>query len=79
VYVKLRKCTFYQNQIHYLCHIVSEDGIEVDPKNIEAIKSWSAPKNISKVGSFMGLLFYYRRFITSFSKIAHPITTLQKK
>jgi hypothetical protein len=79
LYAKLRKCTFYQRQIHYLGHIVSEEGIVVDPKNIEAIKGWPRPKNISEVRSFMGLVGYYRRFIEGFSKIAHPITSLQKK
>jgi hypothetical protein len=79
LYAKLSKCTFYQNQIHYLGHIVSEDGIVVDPENIEAIKSWPTPTNISKVISFMGLDGYYTRFIMGFSKITHPITSLQKK
>jgi hypothetical protein len=47
LYIKLSKCTFYQNQIHYLGHIVSEDGLVVDPENIEVIKSGPAPINIS--------------------------------
>jgi hypothetical protein len=79
LYVKLCKCTFYQKHIYYLGHIVLEDGITVDPENIEAIKSWSALTNILEVRSFMGLVGYYRIFITRFSKIAHPITSLQKK
>jgi hypothetical protein len=62
-----------------LGHIVSEDGIVVDPKNIEAIRGWLILKNISKVRSFMGLVGYYKRFIVGFSKIAHLITSLQKK
>jgi hypothetical protein len=62
-----------------LGHIVLEHGITVDLENIEAIKSWPAPTNISEVRSFIGVVGYYRRFITGFSKIAHPITYLQKK
>jgi hypothetical protein len=62
-----------------LGHIISKDGIAVDPENIEAIREWSAPSNVTEVRSFMGLVSYYRRFITRFFKIAHPITSLQRK
>jgi hypothetical protein len=79
LYAKLSKCYFYQKHIHYLGHIISEHGIAVDPKKIEAIRGWPTPKNVSDVISFMGLVGYYRRFIVGFSKIAHPITSLQKK
>ena len=51
----------------------------MDPEKIEAIRGWSAPKNVIEVRSFMGLAGYYRRFIGVFSKIAHPITSLQRK
>jgi hypothetical protein len=79
LYSKLSKCSFYQKQIHYLGHIISNDGIEVDPEKIESIREWSDPKNVIEVRSFMGLAGYYRRFTEGFSKISHPITSLQKK
>jgi hypothetical protein len=47
LYAKLSKCSFYHNQIHYLGHIVSEEGIVVDPENIEAIRVWSTPKKVT--------------------------------
>ena len=46
LYAKLRKCSFYQKQIHCLGHIISKDGITVDPKKTEAIREWSKPKNV---------------------------------
>jgi hypothetical protein len=49
LYAKLRKCSFYQNKIHYLGHIISENGIAVDLGKIESIKGWKAPKNVTKV------------------------------
>jgi hypothetical protein len=79
LYAKLSKCTFYKRKIHYLGHIVSEEGIAVDQKKIEEIKGWFRPNKISKVRSFIGLSSYSRRFIEDLSKIAHPITSLQKK
>jgi hypothetical protein len=77
LYTKLRKCSFYQKQIHYLGHSISKDGITMDLEKIESIREWSAAKNVTEVGSFMGLPIYYKIFIEGFSKIAHPITSFQ--
>jgi hypothetical protein len=79
MYAKLSKCSFYQRQTHYLGHIISEEGIVVDIEKVEAIREWSVPRNVAEIRSFMGLAGYYRRFIAGFSKIAHPITSLQRK
>jgi hypothetical protein len=59
LYAKLSKCDFYQKQIHYLGHIISKEGIYVDPKKIEAIMNWPTPRNVMDVRSFMGLVGYY--------------------
>jgi hypothetical protein len=79
LYAKLSKCIFYQKKIHYLGHIISAAWIEVDPEKIKATRGWPTPKNVTEVRSFMGLSGYYRRFIKGFSRIASPITYLQKK
>ena len=60
-------------------HVVSGDGIFVDPRKIEAIVNWEQPKNVSKIRSFLGLAGYYRRFVKHFSLIAAPLTRLTKK
>jgi hypothetical protein len=62
-----------------LGHIISKDGTAVDHENIEAIREWSGPKNVTKIRCFMGLAGYYRSFIKGFSRISHPITSLQRK
>jgi hypothetical protein len=59
--------------------IILEEGIAVDLVNIEAIRGWPTPRNVLDVKYFMGLVGYYRIFIAIFSKIYHPITSLQKK
>ena len=60
-------------------HIISDEGIYVDPEKIEAIMNWPTMRTMIDVRSFMGLAGYYRRFIEGFSKVAHAITYLQKK
>ena len=51
----------------------------MDPEKIDAIMNWPTPRNVTDVISFMGLEGYYRRFIEGFSRVAHAITSLQRK
>ena len=60
-------------------HIITGDGIEVDPEKIRVIMDWLVPTNVSEVCSFMGLAGYYHHFMNDFSRVAHPITSLQRK
>jgi len=51
-------------------HIVSKEGIAVDPKKIRVIMEWVAPKSVDEVRYFMGLTRYYRKFISNCSHIS---------
>ena len=51
----------------------------MDPEKIESIMNWPTPRNVTDVRSFMGLVGHYKRFMEGFSKVAHAITSLQKK
>jgi hypothetical protein len=79
LYGSLSKCAFFRSEVKYLGHVISGDGISVDPSKIEAIMNWPAPTSVTEVRSFMGLAGYYRRFVEGFSRVAHPITSLQRK
>ena len=79
LYAKFSKCEFWMPQVSFLGHIVSKDGILVDPSKIEAVKNWPRPTSVTEVRSFLGLASYYRRFVEGFSKIATPLTELTRK
>lgn len=79
LYAKLRKCGFFQIEVHYLVHVVSKKDIALDPEEITTIMEWEAPRNVDEVNSSTGLAGYYRKFIRNFSHIAYPITSLKRK
>ena len=76
LFTKFSKCDFFKDKIQYLGHVVTKEGISVDPEKIWAIEDWSVPKDVTDVRSFMGITGYYRRFIEGFSRIANLINSL---
>ncbi|KAD4982452.1 hypothetical protein E3N88_19123 [Mikania micrantha] len=79
LYAKFSKCEFWLKEVQFLGHIVDDKGVHVDPAKIEAVKNWKTPTTPTEIRSFLGLAGYYRRFISNFSKIALPLTTLTQK
>ena len=79
LYAKLKKCEFWLNQVVFLGHVISKDGITMDPSKTEAVVSWDRPTNVSEVRNFLGLAGYYRRFVEGFSRITAPLTHLTWK
>ncbi|KAJ3704277.1 hypothetical protein LUZ61_007982 [Rhynchospora tenuis] len=79
LYAKFPKCEFWLEQISFLGHIISKDGLAVDPQKIVAVTEWKPPTTVTEVRSFLELAGYYRRFVEGFSRIALPMTQLLHK
>jgi hypothetical protein len=65
--------------VSFLGHMISLEGIAMDPGKVRDVLDWKPPKSVHQVRSFLGLVDYYRRFIPNFSKILKQITELLKK
>jgi hypothetical protein len=79
LFAKLKKCEFWLEKVLFLGHVISKDGVAVDPSKIEVVMNWKQPTNVSETRSFLGLVGYYQRFVECFSKLLGPLTVLTKK
>ena len=58
LFTKFSKCDFFKDEIQYLGHVVTKEGISVDPEKIREIEDWPVPKDVTDVRSFMGITGY---------------------
>ncbi|XP_019059514.1 PREDICTED: uncharacterized protein LOC104825588 [Tarenaya hassleriana] len=79
LYAKFSKCAFWLQEVGFLGHVISAQGVQVDQAKIEAVMEWKTPTNATEIHSFLGLAGYYRRFVEGFAKLAKPMTKLTGK
>jgi len=77
--LKASKCKLFQTKCMFVGHVVSAEGIEVDPEKIACIVGWPFPRNITELRGFLGLCSYYRAFCQGFASIADPLTECLRK
>jgi hypothetical protein len=78
-FVKESKCVFGQQELEYLGHLITANGVATEPSKIVVVTNWPVPSTIKQLRGFLGLTGYYRRFIQHYGMISAPLTTLLKK
>jgi hypothetical protein len=77
--VKASKCSFAQQQLSYLGHVISQHGVSTEDDKIQSVNNWQQPTNVKELWGFLGLADYYRKFMCHFRIICRPLTNLLKK
>ncbi len=76
--INVRKSAFAQKTLKFLGHVITAEGVMMDPEKIRAITKFPKPKTVRQVQSFLGSCNYCRKFIRNYSEIAAPLTNLCK-
>lgn len=77
--VKRSKCSFAQQRLAYLGHIISPNGVSTDTEKIQTVKSWPVPVSVKELRSFLGLAGYYCKFVRNYGILSKPLTNMLKK
>ena len=79
LYAKQSKCDFFKNEIHYLGHVISYEGIKMDKDKVDAILRWPHPTTVEELQIFLGMAGFYRKYVRDYAKISVPMTNQLKE
>jgi hypothetical protein len=79
LYAKLEKCEFLLDNVSFLGHVISGEGVAVDLEEVKVVVEWTRPTSMFEIQSFLGFAGYYRCFTEGFSKLSGPLTALTRK
>ncbi|GBG65167.1 hypothetical protein CBR_g49963 [Chara braunii] len=79
LHLNLEKSEFGRDSVIYLGHRLSAAGLELEATKVEVIRNWPQLANIRELRSFLGLAFYYRKFVPRFFIVARPLSRLTSK
>ena len=77
--LKPAKCTLFWEEVQFLGHLVSREGVRADPANVKRVATWPTPTTKREVHQFLGFASYYRHFIKDFAGIAKPLHRLTEE
>lgn len=77
--LKPSKCHLLKDEVLFLGHVVSGEGIRPNPALIKDVEAWKTPTSVHELKAFLGLCNYYRKFVPAFSELASPLNELLQK
>ena len=79
LYAELSTCKFVQSELKFLGHIISAEGIQVEPAKVSVVTDWPVPQSRHDMQKFLGLTNYFRKFILGYAQLVEPLQQLTKQ
>ena len=77
--LNFKKCELAQKELVYLGYLVSESGVQPNPRKVKAILAMPAPTTVTQLRTVLGITNYFRKFILNYASVARPLTDLLTK
>ena len=78
-HLSLHKCEFLKDELLYLGHIISADGVKVDPAKTKAVDQYAPPTDVHGLRRFLVMANFFRKFIKGYAQMCAPLTGLLRK
>ncbi|KAI2663139.1 Retrovirus-related Pol polyprotein from transposon 17.6 [Labeo rohita] len=79
LYLKGEKCEFHKTTIDFLGYVITPKGVQKDQRKVEAVRDWPQPITVKELQRFLGFANFYHRFISHFSQLSAPLTSMHKR
>lgn len=73
------KCVFNTQEVKFLGHLVTDEGLKPDPEKLETINKIKRPENVKELQRFLGLITYLSKFLKDLADITAPLRALLQK
>src|SRR5579871_875039 len=77
LYAKKSKCSFMVDQVDYLGHTITAEGIKMQDNLIKSVQEWPTPTTQKELQRFLGLANFYHQYVQDFAKLAAPLLEIQ--
>ena len=77
--LKLPKCSFLQEKVQFLGHVIDAEGLHPSPEKVQAVVEALSPANVTELQSFLRMLQYYGKFLPNLSTLLHPLNNLLRE
>ena len=77
--VKLSKVQFATSQLSFLGHLITPEGVRLDPSRTQSVREFPTPKNVKDIARFLGMVNFFHKFVPNLAQKAAPLNALRKK